>query len=456
MKALGYSIPFIILISGVAGLVGLSSLRTDPPKTEATVDVPLVETELVRGHDEGFFIAVDGEVIAYREVNIGTQVAGQISRKSPKARAGNFVRKGDLLFEIDKRDYELEVQRLEAMVKQASASIEEADVEKENAMDMVEIADQQLALQRREVARFRDLQTQNAGSVSRFETARQAELQSLNALQSQKNILRSIKAKRSRLLRERDRAMTNLEKASLDLTRTRVESPLDGIVVQDMVETDDFVQIGAQLIQLEDTSRAEIRFNMRMDQLRWLWGSNGTQTDNASQVGYALPKINVRVSIEIDGNRFRWDARLDRYDGAGIDVATRTVPVIAVVDEPTNVIAMDKDDDAIPLPAPPRLMRGTFVTLELPVGQSMELVEISTRSLRPGKQIYLFDNGKLKIQKVRIAFSNREKTLLLAGKGLAAGDRVVVSPLQVADENTTMELQESNSVADVPSETPSL
>ena len=426
MKALGYSIPFIILISGVAGLVGLSSLRSDPPKTERSLDVPLVETEFVRAHEGGFYIAVDGEVIPYREVNIGAQVSGRISRKSPLARAGNYVEKGDLLFEIDDRDYQLEIQRLDAMVKQVNASIEEADVEKENSTDLVKIADQQLALQRREVARFRDLQTQNAGSISKLETARQAELQSLNALQTQKNLLRLVEVKRSRLLRERDRAMADLEKASVNLSRTKIASPLSGVVVNDMVETDDFVQTGAQLIQLEDTSRSEIRFSMRMDQLRWLWGSNETLADQASVVGYSLPSIDIRVTIEIDGNRFRWNGRLDRYDGAGIDVATRTVPVIAVVDDPTNVMTVDKDADALPLPSPPRLMRGTFVTVEIPVGSSMDLVEISTRSLRPGKQIYLFDDGKLRIQKVRVAYSDDERTLLLAGQKLAAGDRVVV------------------------------
>lgn len=456
MKALGYSIPFIILISGVAGLVGLSSLRSDPPKTESTVDTILVDTEAVRGHDKGFFISVDGEVIPYREVNIGVQVAGSISRKSPLARAGNFVEKGDLLFEIDKRDYELEIERLEAMVKQVNASIEEADVEKANYTDLIKIANQQLELQRREVARFRNLQTKNAGSISKLETARQAELQSLNALQTQKNLLRLTEAKRARLLRERDRATANLDQAALNLTRTKIVSPLDGIVVDDMVETDDFVQKGAQLIQLEDTSRAEIRFSMRMNQLRWLWGSNSAKTDQASVVGYSLPNIDVRVTIEIDGNRFRWNGRLDRYDGAGIDVATRTVPMIAVVDDPTNVIAVDKDDDALPLPSPPRLMRGTFVTIELPVGESMKLVEISTRSLRPGKQIYLFDDGKLRIQKVRIAYSDQEKTLLLAGKRLSAGDRVVVSPLQVANDTVAMELVERRPQPPAVEETPAL
>ena len=135
------------------------------------------------------------------------------------------MRQGDLLFEIDARDYELEIRRLQEMVNQAASSIEEADVEKSNVQQLIELAKSELELQRREVARYESLKQKNAASVSRLEAIRRAELQALNSLQTLQNQILLIKARRNRLTQEKERALTDLELATLNLGRTKVTSP---------------------------------------------------------------------------------------------------------------------------------------------------------------------------------------------------------------------------------------
>ena len=136
MKAIGYSIPFMILFCGVVGLVGLSHLKKDPPQSPRTKQSALVEVRAVEACVHGFNITVDGEVVPFREINLAAEVEGRIAAKSSKARAGNYIHTGELLFQIDKRDYELEVRRLQETVNQAGSSIEELDVEKANGPDL--------------------------------------------------------------------------------------------------------------------------------------------------------------------------------------------------------------------------------------------------------------------------------------------------------------------------------
>lgn len=447
MKALGYSLPFIILLCGAVVLGALMSMRQPPEVAERTEKKMLVDWEAAEACTDGFQIHVDGEVIPYREINLSAQVGGRIAAKSGTARAGNYIRKGDVLFEIDARDYELEVRRLQDTLKQAGSSVEELDVEKSNVEGLITLAEEQLELQQADKARFDTLRKKNAVSVSQQDQSRRSELESMNSLQTLKNQISMVRARRNRLLQEKDRAATGLELAVLNLDRTKVTSPINGVVIQDFAEQDDFVQPGARMIQLEDNSKVEVRFSLRMDQLRWLWNSVDSTapvdiTTTPTDYTYDLPDVPVQVRIEVDGNHFLWPARIDRYDGAGIDPRTRTIPVIAVVDDPTKM-ELKKDEGALPMAAPPTLLRGSYVTVDLTVGKNLQLVSIPVTAYRPNKTVWKFADGKLDIRPVKVAYSDEKIAIVLADpSSLKPGDKVITSPLAVAKEG--MALQQTN------------
>ena len=332
-------------------------------------------------------------------------------------------------------------------LKQAGSSVEELDVEQTNVEGLVKLAEEQVELQKADKARFDSLRAQNAASTSQQEKARKAELDSMNSLQMLKNQISMVRARRNRLLQEKDRAATGLEMAVVNLERTTITSPIDGVVIQDFAEQDDFVQAGTRLIQLEDNSKVEVRFSLRMDQLRWLWNSvdSSVSVDSnpASTTGYTydLPDVPVKVRIEADGNHFVWNARLDRYDGAGIDPRTRTIPVIVTVDDPTE-IEIEREEGALPLATPPTLLRGSYVTVDLTVGKGLQLVSIPVTAYRPNKKVWKFADGQLNIRPVKVAYSDETRAIVLADpNSLGPGDKVITSPLSVAKEG--MALQEA-------------
>ena len=356
------SLPFVFLLIGVVGLVALVKLREAPPSADNVELVPLVTTIPAKRHENGFNIRVDGEVIPYREINLAAEVRGKIARKTDAARAGNFVREGELLFEIEKKDYELQVKQAQAALNQKSASIEENDVEKSNLNSQIELDKEALASQAAGPRPRIEESAQAKGSRQQtdLEAARRAEIQLKNVLQGRENQLASNVARRARLLLEKDNAAVSLEIANLNLERTTIKAPTEGIVTQDTAEEDDYVQVGAPLCRMEDTASVEVRFNLRLEQLRWLWNSTGESPGVASNNRFQLPKIPIKVVVDIDGYEFYWKATLDRYDGAGLGRA-RTAPVIAVVDDPSAVnVESAAVTDRSTLPAPPTLLRGTF------------------------------------------------------------------------------------------------
>ena len=172
MKTIGYSLPFIALATGVLAMGSLISMREGPKQEDQVDQKTLVDVSEVEKCEDGFRISVDGQVIAFREITRAAQIAGQISSKSENARAGSYVREGDILFEIDPRDYEIEVRRQQETLKQANSSIEEADVEKTTVQRLIELAQGDVDLKRKEVERFEELQSKNAISESQLEKAR--------------------------------------------------------------------------------------------------------------------------------------------------------------------------------------------------------------------------------------------------------------------------------------------
>ena len=46
---------------------------------------------------------------------------------------------------------------------------------------------------------------------------------------------------------------------------------MDGVIVEDPGEEGDFVQRGALLFRIEDISKVEVDFDLKLEELQWIW-----------------------------------------------------------------------------------------------------------------------------------------------------------------------------------------
>ena len=411
--------------------MGLRQLRKEPRSKAVVEAVPLVELATVGGRSQGFDLEVDGEVAPHREVTLSAMVAGKITYKSEQAKSGSFVQAGTLLMEIDPQDYQLQIERQQQFVNQTNDSIEELDVEKSNALELEKLARAELELHRATVKRNQDLIQQRAVSDAILEDSRKAQIRALNALQTYSNQVSLLGAKRNRLLREKESAITSLKQAKLDLERTKIVATMNGVVMEDMVAKDDYVRPGEPLIQIEDTEKVEVRFELRFDQLRWLWNDVEVAHQALRERGtdFRLPPLDVDVVFKLGGSSYSWRARLSRYDGAGINPKTRTMPCIAIVDHPEDGHPADALTK-VRRSGPPTLLRGMFVTVRIPISNNVDLIEIPKEALRPGYRVWTVKNGSLNVKQVRVAsFTDSSVVLIDDDTKLTKGDQVIVSPL---------------------------
>jgi multidrug resistance efflux pump len=440
---LGWIVPLVVLGGGIAAFMLMGS-QPPPERKQAAVAVATpVRTAEVRTETGGLTIEADGVVVPLREVTLAAEVGGRVLRKSDACNAGQFVTAGTPLIEIDPRDYQLDVERLERELKQAGHAIEEIDEEIVQNAASVELSRRQVELAKREAGRLETLKAGKIVTESEHDRAIREELTAANALTALEGQKRVLSKRRNRLTEAEALASTMLEKAKLDLSRTQIMAPVDGIVVEDQVEQDSFVSKGTPLVTIEDTRAAEVRTSLPMDDVARVWG--GRRTGDTARAAHDQLDTPASVVFTVGDAAYEWKGVLSRQEGRGLDEKTRTLPCRVLVADPRGVTALDRYGvplASLPAGAPQSLLRGMFVEVRVHVDTTEKLVSIPEEAQRPSGDVWVMREGKLLIltpQPVQVA--GGRVVFDAASSGLQAGDRVITS--QISQPRAGMEVVEA-------------
>jgi hypothetical protein len=187
--------------------------------------------------------------------------------------------------------------------------------------------------------------------------------------------------------------------------------------VSESVEEDSYVAKGASLCTIDDTQRVEVLCNVRADQMLLILDQNSAAANSAAAAQtpsieaivekdrgapnqYELPQTPVTVAYQVAGRDdmvFRWDGRLSRYDGIGLDPQSRTVPVRVRVDDPRKVVS-NTASTFNQSGGPPALVRGMFVECTFHTRPNRPLMLIPKLALKPGNQAWSFSHDPSIIQ----------------------------------------------------------
>ncbi|CAN5842391.1 hypothetical protein BH23PLA1_BH23PLA1_05100 [soil metagenome] len=430
-KVVQVLLPVGILAVGVGVFVALAASKEPPKKVERALPVPPVEVEPVTDAPSGGFrIRVNGTVVPKREIRLAAEVEGRIVEKTDLCWAGRSVRRGDVLLRIDRRPLELQERTLESEMAKIEADLEQLEVEIQSNAELLALAEEDVELQKREQGRFAQLSRRNAASTSELEQANRLVLTARQQLQSLINESNTFDSRRNRLAAERRNAEARLEQVRYDLQRTVIAAPVDGRIVEELVEADAFVRPGEALVSIEDSSTMEVRCSLRMEELYWLSNSVPVPilTADSSEGAivedpYQIPRARALVSFSLAGESVEWEGVLARYEGSGIDERTRTVPCR---------IEIPSSEDGS-LGGLMRLRRGMFVSVTLHAeAPRVPMLSIPRMALRPNSEIWLVQDGALRILGVQTVRPLEDRILIRAdtpGLNLSPGDPLVISPL---------------------------
>ena len=193
-------------------------------------------------------VSASGTVSAVSQVQVGSQVSGQI--KELLVDFNSEVKAGQLIARIDPESFEYRLRQARTDVEAARASVLTAQANVQNALAQVSRAQVEVAEAQRDLDRKLGLVAQNFISPAEADTARSkvATLDaSLKAVQAQVRVAEAQERNAEAIVRQRQ---AQLDQARVDVERTQIRSPVDGIVIKRSIELGQTVAASLQAPEL--------------------------------------------------------------------------------------------------------------------------------------------------------------------------------------------------------------
>ena len=366
MKSLKYILPVgVLLLSIIIAVVIVKSKKQIVPEAPKIIP-PQLRVMKAKKQDVQMIVKSQGTVRAKIESEIVAQVSGVIKSVSPAFVAGGFFNKGDVLVELDSRDYEYRLTQVKHQVAQAELTLK--------------MEEQQADIATEEWARMNE---EEAPAL----VSREPQLAQARAL------LESAKAA--------------LAQAQLDLERTKIRAFFAGRVRAKRVDVGRYVTPGMSLATLYSIDAAQVRLPLPDHDLAYLnlpFDARGQSLKNG-------PHVILRATFA--GSEREWIGHITHIEGE-IDSRSRMIYAVAQVQNP---YAKKYD---VPLTV------GMFVNAEI-LGTSVAgLVSVPRIALREKSQVLIVDEqNRLQFRTVNIYRSDNDRVFVDAG--IEEGDLVCLS-----------------------------
>jgi len=349
-------------------------IRANPPERPQryapATEVMVVNAAQVRLQDYRILLESYGSVQPRTQTTLTAQVSGQVVFVNPNIRDGGFFNKNDILVSIDPRDYEANVRIAQAVLMDARQTLADASARSELAReDWSSLGNEGEPPEL--VLRLPQLEAARAGVIS---------------------------------------AEATLQKAELELERTRIVAPFDGRVLQQSADIGQVVSPNSEIAVVYATDYVEVRLPIRNRDLEYI-----DLPELYRDVASANSGIDAQIISDLVG-RTVWDARLVRTEGA-IDQSARQLHVIAQIGDPFTKSVDER----------PQLKIGQYVTAVMAGHQLQDVLVIPNSAIYQGSYVYVVEDDVLQRRNVEISWQNDQDAII--GTGLGDGDILVTTTL---------------------------
>ena len=302
-----------------------------------------VTTDVIRTRDLEAIVSASGKIQPKRLVNISADTPGRVVDLA--VNEGDRVKQGQFLLQIDPRS-------LRTRVDSGTASFQTAQMLLDQMRQAIETARVQVQQARQTLTRQQDLWSKQLTTREALEKATNDVTAAESALQEREH---AAEAQSSRIEQER----AGLENARYDLSKVRIESPIEGIVTRRNIQEGETAVVGTMnnagtvLLTLADMSVIQAEVEVDETNIPTVqFGQKATITIDA------LPDRSFAGHVTEIGN-----SPIQAATGAGNTTQATNFKVVVVLDEEVPdvrpgftatadiVTATRKQVVAVPIPA---------------------------------------------------------------------------------------------------------
>lgn len=342
-----------------------------------------VKTITVKRGNYRPILEATGTVRAAQEVSLRPRISGRVVKISDSLTPGSFVKKDEMLLQIDPEDYEQRLKQQEAQLRQAQSELEIEKGRKEAAeWDYEYLSKNKSRLNEDLLLRKPQLKSARAGVTS---------------------------------------ARAQIKEAELALERTILKAPFDAHVIQRDATIGSEITPGTEVARLVGTNAYWVETTLPQRALKYV----------------AIPtpdEENERGSKATLRNRAAWPeesrrtGKVIRKIGA-LEPNTRLVKLLIEVNDP---LSLEPNNDE-----KPALMLDAYHHVEIKGKPIKNIVRVPRDFLRKNNTIWVYQNGKLSIRDVAIRFKDAQYAYI--SEGLKDGDRVITTSLSTVKDGAPLQ-----------------
>ncbi len=466
----GRLLVFIGLVAAGGAGFGWLQISGDPPRRRNPNDrgravrvievKPLEVVPRVTGY---------GVVQAQRSWQAVAEVGGTLVEIADNLEVGRTVQKGTRLFKIDPGNYELERNRGEASVRGVRAQIAEIKTREESARSSLALEKKILELAIKDLERAKKAQEAGLGPQTAVEQAERGVLTAQKSVQALENTLLELPASRRVLEAQIAQQEAGVAGARKDIARTEVVAPFTMRIREVNASLHQAVGSGQVVVVGDGVDVMEVAAHMPIGTVGPLMGPRDTASPppspapdpteapkpleltpdgsggDAPLAGSAVPagsaaptvedgatpapatpgpsrasRISATISLKSQDVEVSWEGKFRRFQG--VDPTTRTVGVVVEVTDPRRRQGRTG----------PPLSAGMHVEVELKGVPRADCLAIPRSALFDTKVYVAGAEDRLEIRDVEIDILQEQ--FVCVAKGLAPGDRVVLTALAPAVE----------------------
>ncbi len=392
-------LPVVILAVGIGGFAALKATRPKPPVAKVEEPVWRVRALPIQVMTANPVVSLNGKVESPDETQAAAPGVGRVL--NVRAREGQAVGKGQILLELDPRDFQPKVEQARGQVQELEAAIASENLRYQADLDQLAQEKQLQDFAAADVARFERLQKENFYSQAAVDQSRSALNRQQISVRTRELAIADHQARSSQLQARLVQAKATQEQAELAFQRSRVVSPFIGYVAQVAVAAGDQVNTGQVLMRLYPRAGLEVRAKLPAP----------LQEEFLSAMGKGhKPRATAHVGNE------EVDFHLNRVAAAGDARGLDGFFVVSKGDAPLRI--------------------GELVSLHVIRSPLVGVVAVPYGALFGGNRVYRIDGDRLKAVDVEVlgeaaqgpgAFS--QPALLVRSEQLKDGEQLMATHL---------------------------
>jgi HlyD family secretion protein len=360
-----------------------------------------------------------GNIQAEKRVVINAEVRGKIIRVAVEE--GMKVKKGDLLAQIDPREYQLILERLQADFSSVQKEYQKAQEglrpeDKHRLEARMHAAESALNLTHIELERVQKLVAEKVFPQSGLDTAQDKVRQAEEFLKASKAELAAGMTGRSKDIEKLKSEMESIQKqvevAQLNLEKVNIEAPFEGVIITKEIEQGAFAEAGTPVVSMVGSARLKAVLEMPQSYRNKLDKIKGAKffarelslkfihQRNIARLIRVIPDANIysgniKVQIDLpdpDPSLFP-GLTLESTLNFGVRKDVLHVPAVSlVIGEKGNVVYIVKDGHAHLVPVRAFKERNDFVEIDdftHQLGLTVDLILRGSGAVFPSAKVFL-------------------------------------------------------------------